>query len=159
VREPAEYTALHDIMVNGVRGYSEGANVSAHVVENAGLVVGEDVVPAGPNVVPRPDENAGLQEWRVYAMGQGIPAEELDDMTRNDIRDRFPVEDESGGEPAMEPMVTPRPPRNAAKDSWIDYAVGYGMSRADAESRTKADLIREFGTDEDRASADEEPEE
>jgi hypothetical protein len=37
------------------------------------------------------------------------------------------------------------PTKSASKAEWVDYAVSQGMSRDDAESSTKADLVEQYG--------------
>lgn len=47
------------------------------------------------------------------------------------------------------PTVAERPPQSAHKSAWVDWAVNsLGLSREDAESWTKQDLI-DLATDED----------
>ncbi|WP_431840650.1 hypothetical protein [Gordonia hongkongensis] len=38
-----------------------------------------------------------------------------------------------------------RPPKTASKDAWVDFAEAKGMSRAEAEDMSKADLIQALG--------------
>jgi hypothetical protein len=72
-------------------------------VEDWGLVVGEDVTPARPDVIARPSGNATRTEWAVYALGQGLTPAEVDDMSRDQIRERFPA-DEPEPAGAAEPI-------------------------------------------------------
>lgn len=37
------------------------------------------------------------------------------------------------------------PPKAAAKDAWVDYAVASGADRAEAEGLTKVELIERYG--------------
>lgn len=93
MRPRADYVALHTINVDGVVGYREGDEMIADVVDNLGLEVGVDVQPLRDDVVPRPAGNATRAEWARYAIGQGLPAGDADDMTRDELRDRFPAAD------------------------------------------------------------------
>ena len=70
----AEYVALRDLQVNGVRGYSEGDPVPAGPVENCGFVIGEDVAPSGLALMPKPARNASRNAWAAYAVDQGAEA-------------------------------------------------------------------------------------
>jgi hypothetical protein len=90
-----EFTAQRIITVNGVIGYMPGDNVTTHAVETLGLVIGKDgdVLPAGTYVVPRPAGNATRAAWEAYALGQGMPQEEAQELTRDELRKAFPVED------------------------------------------------------------------
>jgi len=40
--------------------------------------------------------------------------------------------------------AAPRPPRAAAKEVWVDYAVAQGVDRAAAEALTKQELVDRF---------------
>lgn len=91
VRPMYDYTALHRIPALGpVAYYQRGDDVQAAVVEQLGLVVGEDVVPARADVIPRPADNAKRAEWVDFAVGQGMPRDEADDLTVAELRDRYP---------------------------------------------------------------------
>lgn len=48
-------------------------------------------------------------------------------------------------EPPQPPPTDERPPVSAAKAEWVDHAVAQGMSRDDAESATKQELIERYG--------------
>lgn len=52
------------------------------------------------------------------------------------------------GDPAVtlaaDPDQPPRPKTVAAKSVWVDYAVGRGMTREEAEALTKDDLLTRF---------------
>jgi len=39
--------------------------------------------------VPKPAGNAGLDEWTAYARSQGATDEDLDGLSRNDVRDLY----------------------------------------------------------------------
>lgn len=91
VRPMYDFTALHRIPTSGpVAYYQRGDDVQAAVVEQLGLVVGEDVIPANADVIPRPADNAKRAEWVDYAVGQGMDRAEADDLTIADLRERYP---------------------------------------------------------------------
>ncbi len=96
VNERPDYRALRAIpdRNNPSRSaYLEGQYLHAQVVEDWGLTIGEDVTPARPDVIPRPASNATRAEWAAYALGQGLTPAEVDDMTRDQIRDQFPADE------------------------------------------------------------------
>lgn len=49
--------------------------------------------------------------------------------------------------PAGVPTVTTRPAVNAPKAEWVGWAVHNGMAPDDAEAKTKAELVDQFGRD------------
>ena len=89
----AEYRALKTILYNGVPAYHEGYDVYQSAVDNLGLVVGEDVEPAGEGLVEKPAKNASRAAWVAYAFDQGVT--DLDDLGRDEIIALFdePVEE------------------------------------------------------------------
>jgi hypothetical protein len=90
MRPRMDYVALRTIQVGGVAGYREGDEMVADVVDNLGLEVGVDVLPLRPDVIPRPAGDAPRGDWAAYAMGQGMDREEVDDLSRDELRGRFP---------------------------------------------------------------------
>lgn len=163
MRPPADYTAQTVIMSNGVRAYNPGDDVPASAVENLGLVVGRDVMPAGVDVVPRPAGNAKRADWEAYWLGQGLSQDEVDGMTRDEMAAREPeievseeppppvvvaepanpqpdVVAEQAAEQTAAANVMERPGQNARKADWVEYAVWRGMDRATAEDSTIAQL-------------------
>lgn len=95
--ERYDYTALRTIEYpKGQPAYLAGHGVMAQVVEDLGLVVGEDVAPARPDVVPRPAGNAKRAEWVAYALAQGADPDEVDAATRDELRAQYTPEDETG---------------------------------------------------------------
>jgi hypothetical protein len=98
VRPPADYVALHRIPDSGPAAYQRGDDVAADALDRWGLVVGEDVIPARPDVLPRPAANAPRSEWEAYALGRGVSRDELDELTVANIRSRFPDTDEDRSE-------------------------------------------------------------
>lgn len=93
----AEYVALRDLFTNGVRGYSAGDPVPAGPVENLGFVIGEDVAASGLALMPKPARNASRAAWAAYAVDQGMPQAEADDMTRDQLVAKYeePTPEES----------------------------------------------------------------
>lgn len=96
----SEYVARQVIDVNGVRAFNPGDPVPAGVVDNLGLVVGEDVLPSDLKLLPKPARNAKRADWAAYALSQGMGGAELDGMGRDEIAARF---EEPAPEPAEEP--------------------------------------------------------
>jgi len=76
----------------------------------------EDAMPAG---------NAPAEEWREYAVAQGMAPETADEYGRNELRAMY-----TSGEPAG----------NASVDEWRAYAVSQGMDPAEAESMSRDQL-------------------
>ncbi|WP_328344797.1 hypothetical protein [Micromonospora sp. NBC_00421] len=159
MRAPAEYIAQQPIQVNGVRAYNPGDDVPASAVSNLGLVVGEHVLPVHAGVIERPAGNARRADWEAYWLGQGMPREDIDGMTRDELAGRPP--EVLGGDPdlnaavhvvpdplpdvvavqAAEQTAEPvepveRPAQNARKPEWVAYAVWRGMPRETAEDST-----------------------
>ncbi|WP_045740871.1 hypothetical protein [Actinoplanes rectilineatus] len=159
MRPNAEYTAVTAIQgPNGVRAYNPGDDVTADAVQNLGLVVGREVLPANVNVIPRPAGNARRHEWEAYWLGQGLDQAEIDDMTRDQMADRQPVFDvdptvvegvqvvdeplpDAVAEQAAEQANTPEPPtQDAKKPEWVKYAIARGMNEQTAKDSTVAQL-------------------
>lgn len=157
MRAPADYIAQQKISHNGVTAYNPGDDVPASAVENLGLTVGVEVLPAHAGVIPRPAGNARRAEWERYAIGQGMTPEEAADLTRGDLIARYPDGEQPttvNPDPApdlvaeqateqtngtagddMEP-----PARDARKADWVAYAVARGMPAEVAEDSTIAQL-------------------
>lgn len=53
------------------------------------------------------------------------------------------------GEPATVVAEVSRPAQSANKAAWVDYAVSQGADRGEAEESTKAELIDEYGRDDE----------
>jgi hypothetical protein len=88
--ERPEYRALRAIPdpANPTRSaYHEGDLVFLQVVEDWGLEVGADVESARRDSISRPAGNASRADWARYAEIQGIPQDEVDGMTRDQLRD------------------------------------------------------------------------
>lgn len=88
---PADFVALRDInhpQNNLMRVANEGDELYAAAVDALGLVVGEDVRAARP-MGERPAGNAKRAAWARYALLQGATAEEVDDMTRDQLRAEY----------------------------------------------------------------------
>ncbi|RKN55948.1 hypothetical protein D7193_15290 [Micromonospora costi] len=118
MRPNAEYIANRTILVNSVRAYNPGDDVFASAVENLGLTVGVDVLPANPNVIPRPAANARRADWVAYWVGQGMPQDQVDEMTRDQLAAREP---EVIGSPDLDANLTvpavPNPTPSPAPDT------------------------------------------
>jgi hypothetical protein len=154
-----DYTALHDIYVDGVAAARTGDGLTAHVVDNwrdnkgMTLVVGVDIKPTRGDVIPRPASNAPVAEWRTYAIGQGMDPAEAEDAKRAELVERYPAEERDDVMPLRQPdteadeQVAP-PPKSASKGEWVDYVVDqHGVERADAEAMTLKDLQATYGPD------------
>jgi hypothetical protein len=81
----AEYRALETIQVNGVNAYQPGDEVYAAVVDSLGLAVGEQVEPVGLKLLEKPAKNASRAAWAAYALDQGMSAEDVDGMGRDEL--------------------------------------------------------------------------
>jgi hypothetical protein len=85
------------IVVNPVRDpgggdrplYNPGEGIMAQVVDDLGLIVGEDVTPARPNSIPMPAGNASRAQWARYAEIQGMAQDKVDGLTRDELRDEY----------------------------------------------------------------------
>jgi hypothetical protein len=84
---PYDYTARHDIRVGDVVGYRAGDGMYAQVVEDLGLVLGEDVDAARTDLFERPADSAKRAAWLDYALAQdpSLSRDDADDMTRADL--------------------------------------------------------------------------
>lgn len=165
MRPPADYIAKRTILVNGVRAYNPGDDVFASAVTNLGLTVGVDVLPANPDVIPRPPANARRSDWVAYWVGQGMPQDQVDEMTRDQLASREPEVIGVPEPPETVPTPAPdtvalqaaeqtgqaaeqgqaaerveRPGQGARKSDWVEYAVYRGMPRHTAEESTIAQL-------------------
>lgn len=140
-----EYTALGSLREPGVEsyafGYRRGDAVTAAVVENWGLVVGEDVVEGGldesdtpQRAVPRPGDGANRAEWEAYAIATGMSPEDAADASQDDL-------EAAGSAPADD-----RPTDGAKKAEWVAYVSNHPQATDDdkawasTDSTTKADL-------------------
>ena len=75
--------AGHPIL-NGREALFEPFKVDYEVGDEAPAV--EQTAEAGDEL---PKGNASLQEWQTYALAHGLTAEELEPLTRDQIRDHF----------------------------------------------------------------------
>jgi hypothetical protein len=94
--ERREYTVLRAVQHPLVArtAYLPGEGIQAQVVEDLGLIVGEDVTPARSDVIPMPAGNASRGDWERYAQFQAVDAghptqDEIDGMTRDQLRDLY----------------------------------------------------------------------
>lgn len=169
MRPTAEYIAQQQINHNGVRAYNAGDDVPASAVDNLGLTVGVEVLPAHADVIPRPAGNARRAEWEAYWLGQGMPQADVDSLTRDELAAKEPevIHPDQGDAVTVNPNPTPdvvadqatdqtsrpaveRPGQNARKADWVEYAVYRGMPRETAEESTipqlaEADYDNLFG--------------
>lgn len=144
MRPKADFIAQQIIKTStGARAYNPGDDVTAAAVENLGLVIGEQVLPANVHVIPRPAGNAKRADWEAYWLGQGLDREEVDGMTRDQMADRDPVfdvpddvNDAVNINPNPQPVTVPLPHSNATKAEWVEYAVARGMPRDAANDST-----------------------
>jgi hypothetical protein len=90
VRPMYDFIALHRIPEHGPAAYQRGDDVTADGVERWHLIIGDDIIPARPNVVPRPADDATRSHWEAYALSRGADPADLDNMTATDIRERYP---------------------------------------------------------------------
>jgi hypothetical protein len=106
--ERPDYRALQAIpdRNNPTRSaYQTGEYLHAQVVQDWGLIVGVDVEALRPEQMAKPAGNARRDEWATYALGQGLSAEEVDGMGRDELRAHFTEQaaeqqsDESGVAP------------------------------------------------------------
>lgn len=87
----------------GRTAYLPGEGIHLQVVEDWGLAVGEDVEPARRDSIPRPAGNASRADWARYALIQGLSQEEVDGLTRDQLRDHRQLTDQpAAGEPEGE---------------------------------------------------------
>ncbi|PZG17802.1 hypothetical protein C1I95_14730 [Micromonospora craterilacus] len=147
MRPKVDYIAARVIFANSVRAYNPGDDVPASAVENLGLVVGVDVVPARPDVIERPPADASRADWVAYWLGQDVPQDQIDAMSRDELaaREVEPEPDtqqpaEDAAPDAPQDLHVVRPGRDSRKPEWVEYAVWRGMPRETAEESTIAQL-------------------
>ncbi len=145
-----EYTALGPISQPGVDtyavGYRRGDAVTAAVVENWALVVGEHVVEGdldedGPASVTmtRPGPGDNRAAWEAWAVANGMSADDAAEASQDDLEAAGPSEDGATADPG-------RPADSAKKAEWVAYVSGHPQATDDdrawasADSTTKADL-------------------
>ncbi|MCX5066658.1 hypothetical protein OOJ91_12290 [Micromonospora lupini] len=158
MRPNADYIAQRPIFVHGVRGYNPGDDIHTVAVENLGLTVGVDVLPARPDVIPRPAKDALRPDWVAYWLGQGMSQQEIDELNRNQLAEKepeviggvdpsatavrveSPMPDNTAAQAAPQ-LAEPaerveRPGQGARKADWVAYAVWRGMAKETAEDST-----------------------
>lgn len=86
------------------------------------------VTGAGP---AQPSGNASAEEWRAWAVTQGMAAEQADLMGRDQLRAHYSGEVVPAG--------------NATGEEWRDYAVATGMDPGEADSLGRDELRARFG--------------
>lgn len=141
-----EFTALGSLKQPGVDtyavGYRRGDAVTAVVVENWGLVVGEDVVEgdldedaAAAAPMARPGEGDNRATWEAWAVANGMSTEDAAAASQDDL--------EAVGEQATDD----RPADGAKKAEWVAYVSNHPQATDDdkawasTDSTTKADLM------------------
>jgi hypothetical protein len=94
-----------------------------------------------------------------------VDADESDEETADESSDEEGAGAASSPPGAQEPALPPlapadvvlgdesdgdeadgKPPKAAAKDAWVDFAVAQGADQGEAEAMTKAELIERFGS-------------
>lgn len=94
----------------------------------------EEPVPSEASAEPeveQPGGNASADEWRAWAVTQGMDSAQADLMGRDQLRDHYSGE----GVPAG----------NASGEDWREYAVAMGMDPAEADSLGRDELRDRFG--------------
>ncbi|MFI6228628.1 hypothetical protein ACIBCR_15105 [Micromonospora echinospora] len=158
MRPSPQYIAQQAIAHNGVRAYNPGDDVPESAVNNLGLTIGVEVLPAHADVIPRPAGNAKRAQWEAYWLGQGMPQADIDEMTRDELAAREPeviqppevaqaqpvtaapnpapdvIAEQATDQTVGQPVE--RPGQNARKSDWVNYAVYRGMPRETAEEST-----------------------
>lgn len=150
----AEFIALQDLQAPNtlVIGYRKGDGVTAAVVNEWGLVEGQQVE-QDPNWEPeRPaDDDDDRRTWEAYVLSNGKTQAEVDESSLAELKamiappppPAWQVNDEKAAEAAKaEEASGGRPADSAAKADWIAYVVGQGADEAwaNASSTTKDDL-------------------
>ena len=135
------FTALRSLTAPGtiVFGYRYGDPVEASVVENWGLVVGEDVtdgpiedtVPLTPPAA-RPGPEANRAAWEGYAIAHGMSEKDAAEAPLEELQ----ADRDAKGKPVE------RPADSAKKADWVAYVEKLGADKewAQADSTTRADL-------------------
>lgn len=145
-----EYTALGPISQPGVDtyavGYRRGDAVTAAVVENWNLVVGEHVVEGdldedgpAPATMTRPGPGDNRAAWEAWAIANGMTAEDAAAASQDDLEAAGPSEDGSVADPD-------RPADGAKKADWVAYVSNHPQATdadkmwAKDDATTKANL-------------------
>jgi len=131
--------ALHAIMPPGglVAGYQRGHEIHASVIENWGLVEGQDWSADHPDhteqapvaAAPRPVDDGDRAAWVAYAISRGTPAIDAEGMDLPVLMDLYPEEDESAAEDAD------RPADSAKKAEWVRYVSSHPQADDRSEER------------------------
>jgi hypothetical protein len=105
--ERYDFTALRPIPGGfaGRNAYNAGDGLMAQVVDDLGLIVGEDVAPTRQDSIDQPTANASRAKWARYAQIQasalGSPtSDEIDAMTRDQLRDLYLAPEPTTTKPA-----------------------------------------------------------
>lgn len=132
------------------RQFNEGARIKGDEVEQGHLrhlVEIRFLVPkdadearfAGPAGTPKPGEPPNVP------VEEGTPVEMLPHEER--LRRQAEAHDEAEQRAAEQrSRAEGEPAPYASKGAWVDYAVSQGADRSDAESKSKSDLVAEYGS-------------
>lgn len=87
------------------------------------------------------------QSGRNHHTYHGATIHYLNDEQRNHFLRLNLIEELEEETPATpdEATVSGKPPRVASKDQWVNYAVSQGLSREEAEAKSKQELIDALG--------------
>lgn len=154
-----DYVALRDINAPGsyARAYNTGDPVTAQVVADWNLSIGQDVAPADNYQAPWPGDNSDDRAaWEAYVIGHGADPVAVRNASLDDLRAMYdpppPPEPPHHDLPAS---VAPegvdgtgihggaRPADSAKKEMWVEYVLAQGAPPqwVGADTTTKADLI------------------
>ena len=117
VNERWDYKTLRDIRDRTYPervAYYAGEGIMAQVVQDWGLVLGEDVAPARPGLVQRPAGNAKRDDWVAFRLAQGVPVGDVQDLGRDDLRD---MPDPQGQEEEPPPAPEEVPAEDTTDDA------------------------------------------
>jgi hypothetical protein len=145
MRPREDFTAMHDILINGVAGYRTGDGMTAEVVDNLreqgmDLEVGVDVMPVRPEAVPYPQQDAPVEHWRAYAVAHGMTPAKAADTPRADLVAAYPDPDAQRTDYVKLP-----PAKSANKADWVAW---YLSAHPDANPDEVEEMtIRELQAD------------
>lgn len=138
------YIAMGTLSAPGtlVAGYRRGDPVADSVVENWGLVVGEDVAEgelpevAGPAPMVRPGVEDTRATWERWAIANGMSEEDAAQVSQEELEDTGPSDEGAPSDPD-------RPADSAKKAEWVAYVQG----------RTDDEAVQEWATDDSTTKA------
>lgn len=128
------YIAMGTLSAPGtlVAGYRRGDPVADSVVENWGLVVGEDVAEGelpevdGPPPMVRPRVEDTRATWERWAISNGMSPEDAAEVSQEELEDTGPADEGAASDPD-------RPADSAKKAEWVAYVQG----RAGGDEQTE----------------------